>query len=127
MIPPTQPVTAPIAMATNAGVPTSSALTVPATVTSANPNASNHSSVEWRDATSGATKCITVAVMREAYTYSGSTTQNTGTFRMTSRTVPPPTPVTTASHMNPITSRRLRAATSDPEIAKTTTAKISNQ
>jgi len=45
MIPPAQPVTAPMAMATKAGVPTSSAFTVPATVTSANPNASNHRSV----------------------------------------------------------------------------------
>ena len=41
MMPPTVPVTAPIATATSAGAPTSIALTVPATVTSANPKASN--------------------------------------------------------------------------------------
>ena len=45
-----------------------------------------------------------------------------GTFRIKSRTVPPPTPVMTASHVNPMTSMPLREATSAPDTANTTTA-----
>src|SRR5574338_334138 len=57
----------------------------------------------------------------------GFWTQNTGTFRIRSRTVPPPTPVMTASHMNPITSSRFREATSEPDTANTTAARTSKK
>ena len=55
----------------------------------------------------------------------GLLTQKTGTPRITSRIVPPPTPVTTASHTNPITSIPLRDATSAPDTANTMAARTS--
>ena len=57
----------------------------------------------------------------------GVCTQNTGTFRIRSRTVPPPTPVITANHMKAIRSNRFREATSDPDTANTTAATTSNK
>src|SRR3546814_5862176 len=72
---------------------------------------------------SGAMKCTTTAVAMQATTCSGSTTQNTGTSSSRSRSVPPPTPVSTASHMKPTMSSSLREATSAPETAKATAAR----
>lgn len=70
--------------------------------------------------------CAVKKTMAEAtrHTITGvaSRTQNTGTPSNKSRNVPPPTPVTTPSHKNPMISICLRDATSAPVTAKTADA-----
>ena len=57
----------------------------------------------------------------------GMLNQKTGTPRIRSRIVPPPTPVMTASHMNPITSMPLRDATNAPDTANTMAPRTSKK